>query len=215
MKALFITFEGIEGSGKSTVANALRDAFERAAFPVIFTREPGGNTVSENIRSILLDPNNAGICPLAELFLYEASRAQIVDCVIRPALAEGRTVICDRFMDASVAYQGWARGLGDALVEDLNALAVGGTVPDITFLLDCSVEDGFRRGPHRREETGDRGMDRLELEGRLFHERVREGYLRIAKRERKRIVVIDASLPLERVVAEVIRNIRDRFRVKI
>jgi dTMP kinase len=208
MKGRFITFEGIEGSGKSTVAAAVTERLEDAGLKCVLTREPGGSETSEDIRRILLDPARTAIRPRTELLLYLASRAQLVDEVIEPALDDGITVLCDRFMDASVAYQGWARGLGEEQVEDLNRFAVGGMVPDMTFLLDLDVKEGFARGPNRREATGTAVRDRLEREKDSFHQRVREGYLRIAEREKERFVVIDASLPLSDVIEVVIRNIR-------
>ncbi len=153
--------------------------------------------------------------PKAELFLYLASRAQLVAEVIRPALAAGRSVVCDRYLDASVAYQGWARGLGEELVAGLNAAAVGDTVPDRTFLLDLAVAEGLRRGPARREAEGTAAPDRLEREEASFHERVREGYLRLAKREPSRILVIDASRPLEEVVRAILGNLEGLFGVSL
>ncbi len=204
----FVTFEGIEGSGKSTVARAILERFLQAGLECIITREPGGNEISEKIREMLLDPANTSISPQAELLLYVASRAQLVGEVIRPALESGTSVLCDRFMDASVAYQGWARGLGEDVVADLNSFAVAGAVPDRTYLLDLEVSDGFERGPDRREAEGMRSRDRLELEKRTFHEKVREGYLRIASREPDRVAVIDASVPIDEVIEAVLRNLR-------
>ncbi|MCK4237268.1 MAG: dTMP kinase, partial [Candidatus Krumholzibacteria bacterium] len=134
---------------------------------------------------------------------------------IEPALKEGRTVLCDRFMDASVAYQGWARGLGEQMVEELNAFAVGGIAPDVTFLLDLPVREGFLRGPEKREGIGVRDKDRLEREDSRFHEKVREGYLRLAERDRARVVVIDAAQPFEDVLNAVLRNLDGRFDVNI
>lgn len=207
-RGLFITFEGTEGSGKSSVARGVAEAFLRAGIPCLVTREPGGAPAPEEIRRVLLDPRHRGLSPRAELLLYLASRAQLVEEVIRPAMGRGVTVLCDRFMDASVAYQGWARGLGEGLVERLNEFAVDGTVPDRTVLLDLPVAEGFARGPERRETEGERSRDRLELEDRAFHERVREGYLRIARREPERVVVVDAAAPLEDVIGEILRNLR-------
>jgi dTMP kinase len=215
MRGRFITFEGIEGSGKSTVADAFEKALERAGRRVLSAREPGGTALSEDIRAMLLDPDRHDISAEAELLLYLASRAQLVRRVIEPALVNGSDVVCDRFMDASVAYQGWARGLGEELVGRLNAFAVGRTVPDVTYLLDCAVDEGFRRGPEHRETIGARPKDRLEREDREFHERVREGYRRLAGRERDRIVVVDASRPLEAVVRDVIRNFEGRYDVSM
>ncbi|UCF04272.1 MAG: dTMP kinase [bacterium] len=215
MSGSFITFEGIEGSGKSTVARAVYEAFRRAGIPALLTREPGGTRISEGIRSMVLDPDATEICPKAELLLYLASRAQLVQETIEPALQKGQVVLCDRFMDASVAYQGWARGLGEKLVGDLNAFAVGQTVPGITFLLDLPVAEGFRRGPERREGERRSARDRLEREEQSFHEKVREGYLRLAEKNGDRFVVIDASKPVDEVITEVLRNIEARLNVNI
>lgn len=215
MKARFITFEGIEGSGKSTVVSRVCDALEGAGVESIITREPGGTDLSERIRAILLDPAMGGMDARAELLLYLASRAQLVERIIRPALDRGTSVICDRFMDASVAYQGWARGIGEDVVEELNAFTLGATVPDRTFLLDLAVEQGFERGPERREEEGTGSKDRLEREDRSFHEKVREGYLRLAERNPERVVTVDASVSLESVCDVVLRNLQQLFKVKL
>ena len=215
MRARFITFEGIEGSGKSTVASMVREALERAGIETLATREPGGTELSERIRTILLDPAMTGLDPRAELLLYLASRAQLVEKTIRPALEQGTSVICDRFMDASVAYQGWARGIGEAVVEELNAFTLGSIVPDRTFLLDLPVEQGFERGPERREGEGTRSKDRLEREDRSFHEKVREGYLRLAERNPERIVTVNASASLEEVYGVIFRNLQQFLNVKL
>ena len=215
MRARFITFEGIEGSGKSTVASMVREALERAGIETLATREPGGTELSERIRTILLDPAMTGMDPRAELLLYLASRAQLVEKTIRPALEQGTSVICDRFMDASVAYQGWARGIGEAVVEELNAFTLGSIVPDRTFLLDLPVEQGFERGPERREGEGTRSKDRLEREDRSFHEKVREGYLRLAERNPERIVTVNASASLEEVYGVIFRNLQQFLNVKL
>lgn len=215
MKGRFITFEGVEGSGKSTVAGVIEKLMKKAGMEVILTREPGGTGVSESIRGILLDPDRVEISPPTELFLYLASRSQLVNQLIEPALREGKMVLCDRFMDATVAYQGWARGLGEEWTEKLNAFAVGETLPDLTFLLDLPVEEGFKRGPERREGAGVRSPDRMEKEDVTFHRKVREGYLRIADRDRERVVVIDASRSLKEVVDEISGNLQSRFSVNL
>jgi dTMP kinase len=215
LKSRFITFEGIEGSGKTVVSKEVRRSLESAGVRVTHAREPGGTAVSEAIRGLLLDPERTEMDPRAELFLYLASRAQLVAEVIRPALAAGRSVVCDRYFDASIAYQGWARGLGEEFVRELNAAAVGNLVPDRTFLLDLAVADGLGRGPARREAEGTAAKDRLERENADFHERVREGYLRLAKREKTRIVVIDASLPLEEVIRAILGNLEGLFDVRL
>ena len=214
MDARFITFEGIEGSGKSTIALRVLDSLERAGVSALLTREPGGTKLSEEIREMLLDASRGPVDPRTELLLYIASRAQLVAQVIRPALAGGVSVLCDRFMDASVAYQGWARGLGEELVDGLNEFAVGECVPERTFLLDLPVEAGFSRGPERRESNGIQAKDRLEREDRSFHDRVREGYLRLAAAHPDRIVVIDATAPLEAVLEDIFGNLAPLFGVE-
>ncbi len=182
---IFITLEGIEGSGKTTQAAMLEDLLTKRGFDVAVTREPGGSPIAEKIRRILLDPSNKKMVPLAELFLYEASRTQHVAEIIRPALEAGKCVICDRFFDASTAYQGNARGIDTRAVTDLNLLATGGIKPDLTLVLDLPVNVGLRR-------LG-KNLDRLESEGIEFHERVRQGYLEIARSDQERIKVVDAS----------------------
>jgi len=182
---IFITLEGIEGSGKTTQAARLRDYLVGRGLDVIVTREPGGSPIAEKIRKILLDPSNKEMVPLAELFLYEASRTQHVAEIIAPALAAGKCVICDRFFDASTAYQGGARGIDTRAVERLNLLATGGRKPDLTIVLDLPADSGLKR-------LG-RSLDRLESESMEFHRRVREGYLLIAAGEPERVKVVDAS----------------------
>ena len=184
-RGTFITFEGIEGSGKSTQAALLKVYLEEQGLEVLVTREPGGSPIGEQIRSILLDPGNHGMVPLAELLLYEASRCQHVEAVIRPALEEGKVVICDRFFDASTAYQGYARGLDIKMVGELNLVATGGRKPDLTIVLDLPVDVGLRR-------LG-KNLDRIEREAVEFHERVRRGYLRIAEDEPDRVKVVNAT----------------------
>ena len=184
-RGIFITLEGIEGSGKSTQAARLRDHLVARGFDVVVTREPGGSPIGEQIRRILLDPSNKKMVPLAELFLYEASRTQHVAEIIAPALKAGKCVICDRFFDASTAYQGAARGLDTAAVGRLNLLATGGIKPDLTLVLDLPADVGLKR-------LG-RSLDRLESEGLAFHRRVREGYLEAAAAESDRIKVVDGS----------------------
>ena len=215
MQPRFITFEGIEGSGKTVVSREAERALRAAGIDPLLVREPGGTAVSEEVRKLLLDPARGEIVARAELLLYLASRAQLVEEVIRPSLARGRSVLCDRFLDASVAYQGWARGLGEELVERLNAFAVGGVAPDRTFLLDCPVATGLARGPAQREKDGVAAPDRLERETADFHERVRDGYLRLAGRDPDRVVVVDASRPLEEVLETVFRNLGRLFGVPL
>ena len=201
-QGMFITFEGIEGSGKSTQAGLLKSFLEEQGFRVLATREPGGSPIGEQIRRILLDPGNHGMVPLAELLLYEASRCQHVEAVIKPALAEGKAVICDRFFDASTAYQGYGRGLGAKMVGELNLVATGGRKPDLTIVLDLPVDIGLRR-------LG-KNLDRIEREAVEFHERVRQGYLRIAGDEPGRVKVVDAARTIDDTFAEV-RDFVDRL----
>jgi dTMP kinase len=184
-RGFFITLEGIEGSGKTTQALFLKELLRAKGMEVVVTREPGGPPIAEKIRDILLDPANKQMVPLTELFLYEASRAQHVAEIILPALDAGKAVICDRFFDASTAYQGSARGLDLAAVRQLNLLATGGLKPDLTLVLDLPVEVGLRRLGRR--------PDRIESEALEFHERVRQGYLAVASLEEFRIKVIDAA----------------------
>ena len=187
MKGKFITFEGCEGVGKSTQVRFLKEYMENTDQNCIFLREPGGTDISEAIRKIILDPKYTSMTDECETFLYCASRAQLVKEVIIPALETGKTVVCDRFIDSTFAYQGVARGLGADYVETLNDLACNGIKPDITIFLDLPPEQAFDR------KGGADKNDRLEQEAVEFHKKVYEGYKLAAKRHSKRIVVIDAS----------------------
>lgn len=197
---LFITFEGVEGCGKSTQATALLERLLADGVPSILSREPGGTPVGERCREILLDVGNAGMQPAAELFLYLASRAEHVARVIVPRLEAGEVVISDRFGDASVAYQGGGRGLGTDTVEALNQVATGGVKPDVTFLMDLDPSEGLDRLVRGR---GEHSRDRMESEVLEFHKRVREAYLQSSRREPERFVVIDARLSREEIGAQV------------
>jgi dTMP kinase len=197
---LFFTFEGIEGSGKTTQMEMVYHFLCSQAYRVKMTREPGGTFLGEQIREILLSHRNRDMVAPAELLLYQASRAQGVHEVIRPALKEGIAVLCDRFTDATLAYQGYGRGLDLDLIRRLNDVATGGLYPALTFLLDCPVDIGFRRIQIRCQDSGKRGgLDRLEQEGSAFHERIRHGYLDLARQHKERIVVIDGSLDRDTV----------------
>lgn len=187
MKGIFITFEGIDGCGKSTQTALCREWLESLGKTVLLVREPGGTKIGEKIRSLLLDKDNGAMAPMTELFLFEAARAQIVEETIKPALAEGKAVICDRFFDSSFAYQGHARGLGEDMVSRLNMYATGGLEPDITFFLDISVKEAVMRREGRGGEK-----DRIESAGDSFQELVREGFIRAASAD-KRIVTVDAT----------------------
>ena len=191
---MFITFEGIEGCGKSTQAKRLVNRLRELAVPLVFTLEPGGTSVGQKIRRILLDSRNQHLSPLAELLLYAADRAQHVEEVIKPALEQEKWVLCDRFFDATTVYQGYARGLDMKLIVTLNEKASPGIRPDITFLIDCAVEVGLERALKRNKIQFQEGQDRFEREKKDFHEAVREGYLTMAMEDRERFVVVDGTL---------------------
>ena len=191
---MFITFEGIEGCGKSTQAKRLVNRLRALAVPLVFTLEPGGTTVGQKIRRILLDSRNQHLSPLTELLLYAADRAQHVEEVIKPALEQEKWVLCDRFFDATTVYQGYARGLDMKLIVTLNEKASPGIRPDITFLIDCAVEVGLERALKRNKIQFQEGQDRFEREKKDFHETVREGYLHMAMEDPERFVVVDGTL---------------------
>ena len=191
---MFITFEGIEGCGKSTQAKRLVNRLRELAVPLVFTLEPGGTSVGQKIRRILLDSRNQHLSPLTELLLYAADRAQHVEEVIKPALEQENWVLCDRFFDATTVYQGYARGLDMKLIVTLNEKASPGIRPDITFLIDCAVEIGLERALKRNRIQFQEGQDRFEREKKIFHEAVREGYLALAMEDPERFVVVDGTL---------------------
>ncbi|MFP5212053.1 MAG: dTMP kinase [Acidobacteriota bacterium] len=199
---MFVSFEGIDGCGKSTLMESLSRWLDEEGIPYISTREPGGTVLGESIRSLLLDPSHKNMSQRTEVLLYTASRAQIVDEVIRPALDRGVWVLSDRYTDATLAYQGYGRGLDLDPLRRMQLWATGGLQPHRTILLDCDVQIGKDRLLGRSEEP-----DRIEQESRLFHERVRNGYLELAQMEPERFVVIDASLP----PSEVVNDFRERF----
>lgn len=204
-KGLFITFEGIDGCGKSTQIKLLTEYLDKIGKPCLLVREPGGTEIGEKIRSILLDKENNEMSPAAELLLFEAARAQIVNEKIRPAIESGTTVICDRFYDSTFAYQGVARSLGEDLVITLNDIATSGLAPDITFLLDLSVEDALARRKGRGEAD-----DRMELLGLEFQRSVREGYLKAAELF-DRIKVIDAGRSPEEIFGDITAAVEERL----
>ncbi len=211
MPGLFITFEGGEGSGKTTQVNALLAHLRAAGRDAIETRDPGGTAIGKQIRGLLLDRGNAQMAAAAELFLYEASRAQVVHEVIRPALAEGRIVLCDRFSDSTLAYQGYGRGLDLDLIARLNALATGGLRPDLTFLLDLDPAVGLARVAQRAMSPQER-HDRIEGEVLGFHQRVRAGYRAVATADPERIIVLDASLDATEIERDIRRRIEGLLR---
>ena len=206
----FITFEGPEGSGKSTHIRLLADFLRARGLDVTLTREPGGTPTGEAIRR-LLQHNEAGESPAdrTEVLLFLASRAQHVERLIRPALAAGRWVLCDRYDDSTLAYQGYGRGFGLNELRALNAFATGGLVPDLTLLLDIPVEEGFRRLAARPPAA----EDRIERAERAFHERVRQGYLELARSEPVRFRVLPTAGPVAATGEAVWQAVRERFGV--
>ncbi|HKY62340.1 MAG TPA: dTMP kinase [bacterium] len=196
--ALFITFEGGEGSGKTTQIRKLEAALAARGLPVLATREPGGTETGREIRRILLDEKNGHLAPWTELLLYAADRAQHVAETIRPALSQGKIVLCDRFTDATVAYQGFGRGLDLKLIRSLNELATQGLKPDLTFLLDLPVSLGLKRAKARLEATG-KSEGRFEAEAESFHEKIRRAYLQLAQEELRRFVLIDADAEIDEI----------------
>lgn len=201
-RGLFITVEGIDGCGKSTQVRLIAAALEAAGHDVLRLREPGGVKISEQIRAILLDPANAEMGDACELLLYEAARAQLVHQVIRPALAAGKTVVCDRFYDSTTAYQAFADGLDRNMVSQANELAVDGCRPDLTLVFDLPVEDALRRRSGREAE------DRLELKGLEFQERVAAGFRAVAADEPDRVKLIDAGESIAEVFSGVAAELR-------
>jgi dTMP kinase len=191
---MFITLEGPEGSGKSTQLRLLAEFLSERGYAVTVTREPGGTCIGDQIRDTLHDTANTAMSPVTEVLLYSASRAQLVAEVIRPALARGEIVLCDRFADSSMAYQGFGRGLDREMLGALTAIATGGLTPDLTLLLDIDVVRGLARRRDKGEE-----MNRLDLEEVTFHERVRAGYHALAESEPLRWVIIDADRPVDQV----------------
>ena len=210
MRGLFISFEGIEGSGKTTQISMLSDYLLARGRSVRLTREPGGTLIGDRVRKILLDPANAALDPRAELLLYAAGRAQHLAELIRPALGDGMIVLCDRFSDATIAYQGFGRGLDKDLIGNLDRLVTGGMRPDLTVLLDIDASTGLARARGRNSRHGLQEEARFENERLPFHERVRRGYLELAKQEPGRFRVVDASKQPEEIQKE-IRGIVDQL----
>jgi dTMP kinase len=191
MLSLFITFEGVEGSGKTTQIERLKKYLTRKGILCRVTREPGGSPIGEKIRKILLNPDHHEMIPMCELLLYEAARAQHVTEVIRPFLKKGGVVLCDRFSDATLTYQGYGRGINLKWIKWLDHLSTQGIKPDITFLLDCPSEVGLKRALQRNRTLKQEREERFEREEIQFHQRVRKGYLTISKKESDRMKVID------------------------
>ncbi len=200
---MFITFEGIEGCGKSTQAKLLYEELLNRGKRVILTREPGGTPSAEELREFILREREEFFPPFSELLLYIAARGFHVENLIRPALKEGIVVICDRFSDSTVAYQGYGRGIDPKFIREIDIRATGGLRPDITFLIDLPVKEALKR-------IRSRERDRIESEELEFHERVRRGFIEIAKREPERVVVLDGRRRIGEIFKEVIRKLEER-----
>ena len=197
MKGIFISFEGIEGTGKTTQAGFLSERLGAEGRDVFLTYEPGGTIVGKKIREVLLEPDHTEMSYVTELLLYNADRAQHLAEKIVPALDKGKVVITDRFSDSTVAYQGYGRGIDLALILSIDNIATAGIRPDLTILFDLDAETGLRRNKKMNK------VDRLELEDVEFHKKVREGFLKIAEAEPDRVRIVDASRPIEQVRGEI------------
>lgn len=195
---MFISLEGPEGSGKTTQSHLLAEWLRRQGQIVVVAREPGGTPIGDRVRAVLHDPANIEMSPWTEVFLYSASRAQLVVQVVRPALAAGKTVVCDRYADSTLAYQGYGRGLDLTTLREINRLATGGLTPDLTLLLDIRPDEGLAR---RLLGAGE--WNRLDQETLEFHRRVREGYLELVSLEPDRWAVVDAARAVQEVQAQI------------
>jgi len=205
MASLFITFEGVEGCGKSTQSRRLYRRLQKLAIPALLIHEPGITALGNKITRLLKWAKDINISPLSELMLFNASRAQLVTDVIEPALAEGKMVVCDRYADSTTAYQGYGRGLYLAVVTEVNHIATKGLVPDLTILLDVPAEKGLRR---KKDET----PDRFHIEKLDFHRRVREGFLKLAKAEPERWLVIDGTQSEEKIAGIIWEKVTELIR---
>ena len=210
MRGKFVTLEGGEGAGKSTQAQLLAETFESAGRPVVVTREPGGATGAEEIRALLVTGGIGRWSPMAEALLHYAARRDHLDRTILPALDRGTWVICDRFADSTMAYQGYGHGLGREVVSELHRVVLGDFTPDLTLILDLPVDAGLRRAGIRAD-IGARGEDRYERMESAFHRRLREGFIEIARLDPRRCVVIDANQSVEAVHQAVVDAVNERL----
>jgi dTMP kinase len=210
---MFITYEGIEGTGKSTQIALLANDLTARGVRHVLTREPGGTLIGDQIRKILLDPANSTLDPAAELLLYAASRAQHLREIILPALANGTNVLCDRFSDATLAYQGYGRRLDTEMICALDRIVTTGMRPDLTLLFDINAASGIARARGRNNSRGLEAEARFENEELAFHERVRQGYLALVAQEPDRIRVVDASPSAEAIQATVRKIVDERLRI--
>jgi len=206
--SLFITFEGGEGCGKSTTLSLLEKKLIEKGYEVVTTREPGGTPIAEQIRNVILDKSNTAMDPRTEALLYAASRRQHLVEKVWPSIKQGKIVLCDRYLDSSLAYQGVARGLGVDEILQVNSYATEGTFPDITFFFDLEPELGMQRIAANKG----REVNRLDLEKMDFHHKVRDAFTSLSKRFSDRYVVIDASKSIEEVLADVLKVIEDKLK---
>jgi dTMP kinase len=207
----FISFEGVEGCGKTTQIKLLSELLSARGIRSVLTREPGGCPIADKIRAILLDAENRALSPLAELMLYAAARAQHVTEVIAPALEAGKIVLCDRFCDATVAYQSFGRGIDRVVIETLNLQACQGVSPDLTILVDCDPAVGLERARRRIEASSGPREERFELEALAFHQRVRAGYQQLAADEPDRFLIINGSGTIEENFATISTQVAARI----
>ncbi len=201
-KGIFITMEGPDGSGKSTQIELLKEYLQKEGYDVLITREPGGTKISEAIREVILNKDFREMSPVTEMLLYASARAQLIAELVGPALDSGKAVISDRFVDSSLVYQGMARGLGVDTVLEVNKLAIGKYMPDVTFHLDLPAEVGISRKKDQKE------LDRMELESVEFHKKVAQGYRDMAARFPERIKTIDATLPIDEICVIIIDSVK-------
>ena len=205
MEGIFITMEGPDGSGKTTQIDLLKKYLEHKGYDIVIAREPGGTVIGEAIRKIILNPEYAEMGHMTELLLYASARAQLVNQVIKPALREGKAVICDRFVESSAVYQGIGRGLGVDTVYEVNNYALGDVQPKLTIFMDLDAEEGIKRKKEQAE------LDRMEKEDLSFHKRVVDGYRQLAKLYPERIVPIDATLPIDTIHSMIVEEVEHRF----
>jgi len=203
---MFITLEGPEGSGKTSQMVPLAEFFHQRGYEVLVTREPGGTSIGDQIRTVLMELDNTAMHPRTEILLFLASRAQLVAQVIRPALEAGKVVLCDRYADSTLAYQGYGHGNDLQVLHQLLDFATGGLKPDLTLLLDIDVKDGIRR-----KQSGGSEWNRLDANTLAFHQRVRQGYLSLVTNEPERWVIIDSSLPADDVQSALRQTIIQKF----
>ncbi|MCM1498800.1 MAG: dTMP kinase [Clostridium sp.] len=205
MEGIFITMEGPDGSGKTTQISLLKKYLEGRGYDIVIAREPGGTAIGEAIREIILNKEYQEMSHMTELFLYASARVQLVNQVIRPALEEGKAVICDRFVESSAVYQGIGRGLGVETVYEVNNYALGDVKPKLTVFMDIEAEEGIKRKRHQSE------LDRMEMEDMSFHHRVVEGYRQLSMLYPDRIFPVDATLPIEEIHSIIVKEVEKRF----